>query len=118
MDRRTVDLNGGDRAGLCAERPDRLTCRCWATCWCRSKGEGVFGLTYSAKGAFAAPKVNVNPLSLATPGILRRMFEGPRRRRRAAGRRRDANATRPAAGQTVVLALPAPARSSSCRRPA
>jgi hypothetical protein len=40
------------------------------------KGEGVFGLTYSAKGTFAQPKVSVNPLSLAAPGILRHMFEG------------------------------------------
>ena len=40
------------------------------------KGEGMFGLTYSAKGPFAAPKISVNPLSLATPGILRRIFEG------------------------------------------
>jgi hypothetical protein len=40
------------------------------------KGEGMFGLTYSAKGAFNAPKLNVNPLSIAAPGILRRLFEG------------------------------------------
>jgi hypothetical protein len=40
------------------------------------KGEGVFGVTYAAKGSFGQPKVSVNPLSLAAPGILRRMFEG------------------------------------------
>ncbi len=40
------------------------------------KGEGMFGLTYSARGAFSLPKISVNPLSLATPGILRRIFEG------------------------------------------
>ena len=40
------------------------------------KGEGMFGLTYSAKGAFSSPKISVNPLSLAAPGILRRIFEG------------------------------------------
>jgi hypothetical protein len=40
------------------------------------KGEGVFGITYRAHGPFAQPKVSVNPLSLAAPGILRRMFEG------------------------------------------
>lgn len=39
------------------------------------KGEGMFGLTYSARGDFAAPKISVNPLSLAAPGILRRIFE-------------------------------------------
>jgi hypothetical protein len=40
------------------------------------KGEGVFGLTYAARGDFAAPKITVNPLSIAAPGILRRLFEG------------------------------------------
>lgn len=39
------------------------------------KGEGVVGLTYTARGAVKTPKVSVNPLSLAAPGILRRMFE-------------------------------------------
>jgi hypothetical protein len=40
------------------------------------KGEGVVGLGYWAKGSFERPQVSVNPLSLVTPGILRRMFEG------------------------------------------
>lgn len=40
------------------------------------KGEGVFGLGYYAKGPIDKPQVMVNPLSLMTPGILRRMFEG------------------------------------------
>jgi hypothetical protein len=40
------------------------------------QGEGVFGLTYSAKGPVKAPRVFVNPLSLATPGMLRRVFDG------------------------------------------
>ncbi len=40
------------------------------------KGEGVLGLGYSARGSFEKPQVSVNPLSLVTPGILRRMFEG------------------------------------------
>lgn len=39
------------------------------------KGEGVVGLGYSAKGSFDRPQVAVNPLSLVTPGILRRIFE-------------------------------------------
>ncbi len=39
------------------------------------KGEGMFGLTYSARGDYDAPKISVNPFSLATPGILRRIFE-------------------------------------------
>lgn len=42
------------------------------------KGEGIVGLGYYAKGAIDKPQVMVNPLSLVTPGILRRMFEaGP-----------------------------------------
>jgi hypothetical protein len=39
------------------------------------KGEGVVGLTYTAHGLLKSPKVAVNPLSLAAPGILRRIFE-------------------------------------------
>jgi hypothetical protein len=39
------------------------------------KGEGIVGLTYEMKGAIAEPSINVNPLSLLTPGILRRIFE-------------------------------------------
>jgi hypothetical protein len=41
------------------------------------KGEGVVGLGYQARGSFEKPQVRVNPLSLMTPGILRRMFETP-----------------------------------------
>jgi hypothetical protein len=40
------------------------------------KGEGVFGLSYTARGALDKPQVSVNPLSIVTPGILRRIFEG------------------------------------------
>jgi hypothetical protein len=40
------------------------------------KGEGVFGMTYSATGAPDEPNISVNPLSLLTPGIFRRIFEG------------------------------------------
>jgi hypothetical protein len=39
------------------------------------KGEGLVGITYQAKGSTKAPKVSVNPFSLAAPGILRRIFE-------------------------------------------
>ena len=39
------------------------------------KGEGMFAVSYAAKGSFSAPKISVNPLSIAAPGILRRMFE-------------------------------------------
>jgi hypothetical protein len=40
------------------------------------KGEGVFGMTYSAQGNADEPKISVNPLSMLTPGIFRRIFEG------------------------------------------
>jgi hypothetical protein len=40
------------------------------------KGEGIVGLGYQAKGSIDKPQVMVNPLSLVTPGILRRIFEG------------------------------------------
>ena len=40
------------------------------------KGEGVFGVTYSATGNADQPNIDVNPLSVLTPGILRRIFEG------------------------------------------
>ena len=44
------------------------------------QGEGIFGLTYTAKGDVDEPKVNINPLSALTPGIFRRIFEysGPK----------------------------------------
>lgn len=40
------------------------------------KGEGIFGITYSMSGNADAPDISVNPLSMLTPGILRRIFEG------------------------------------------
>jgi hypothetical protein len=39
-------------------------------------GEGIIGMTYSVSGNADEPKVNVNPLSLVTPGFLRQIFEG------------------------------------------
>ena len=39
-------------------------------------GEGVFGMTYSVKGNADQPDLSINPLSVLTPGILRRIFEG------------------------------------------
>lgn len=42
------------------------------------KGEGILGLTYQMRGEIAEPTILVNPLSMFTPGILRRIFEfGP-----------------------------------------
>lgn len=40
------------------------------------KGEGIFGVTYSLSGDAGHPDISTNPLSILTPGILRRIFEG------------------------------------------
>jgi hypothetical protein len=40
------------------------------------KGEGIIGVTYTLSGNIDEPKVSVNPLSMLTPGIFRRIFEG------------------------------------------
>ena len=41
------------------------------------KGGGIFAATYSMKGPTSDPDVSINPLSVLTPGILRRiLFEG------------------------------------------
>jgi AsmA-like C-terminal region len=48
------------------------------------RGEGVFGMTYSLNGPAAGPRVAVNPLSVITPGIFRRIFEPIAPRARAA----------------------------------
>jgi hypothetical protein len=41
------------------------------------KGEGVFGIDYSAKGSLEKPEISVNPLSALAPGALRKMFIDP-----------------------------------------
>ena len=49
------------------------------------KGEGIVGITYSLHGNMDDPSLSTNPLSVLTPGILRRIFEGtPRPPARAA----------------------------------
>ena len=40
------------------------------------KGEGILGVTYSLRGNLDEPTLSTNPLSVLTPGILRRIFEG------------------------------------------
>jgi AsmA-like C-terminal region len=40
------------------------------------KGEGIFGVTYSATGNADEPKISTNPASAFAPGILRRIFQG------------------------------------------
>ncbi len=40
------------------------------------KGEGVIGMSYSISGDADKPQISMNPLSVLTPGIFRRIFEG------------------------------------------
>ena len=39
------------------------------------KEKGLFGLTFRIRGAATEPTIEVNPLSIVAPGILRRIFE-------------------------------------------
>ncbi len=41
------------------------------------KGEGLFGFNYSLRGTASDPKVQVNPLSVLTPGFIRDIFRRP-----------------------------------------
>jgi len=41
------------------------------------KGEGLFGFAYKLRGTAADPQVNVNPLSILTPGMFRELFRAP-----------------------------------------
>lgn len=43
----------------------------------RQKGEGLFSFTYKMRGPAANPSVNVNPLSILTPGVFRNIFRQP-----------------------------------------
>ena len=36
--------------------------------------EGIFAINYDANGPWDEPKIQVNPLSLLTPGIIRNIF--------------------------------------------
>lgn len=38
------------------------------------RGEGVFGFNYSLRGTAEDPKIDVNPLSILTPGMFREIF--------------------------------------------
>ena len=42
------------------------------------KGEGLFGFAYSLRGTAGDPQVQVNPLSILTPGMFREIFRAPR----------------------------------------
>ena len=41
------------------------------------KGEGLVGFNYTLKGTSNAPQVQVNPLSIFTPGMFREIFRRP-----------------------------------------
>lgn len=41
------------------------------------RGEGLFGFNYRLTGRADAPKINVNPLSILTPGMFRELFRRP-----------------------------------------
>jgi hypothetical protein len=41
------------------------------------KGEGLFGFAFGLKGTAAEPDVQVNPLSILTPGMFRELFRAP-----------------------------------------
>lgn len=41
------------------------------------RGEGLVGFNYTLRGTAADPRVEVNPLSLLTPGMFREMFRRP-----------------------------------------
>ena len=41
------------------------------------RGEGLVGMNYALRGTAAAPDVDVNPLSVLTPGVFRRLFRRP-----------------------------------------
>jgi hypothetical protein len=41
------------------------------------KGEGLVGFNYNLRGTSSDPKVQVNPLSIFTPGMFREIFRRP-----------------------------------------
>lgn len=41
------------------------------------RGEGLFGFNYALRGTADAPEVQVNPLSILTPGMFREIFRRP-----------------------------------------
>ena len=71
------------------------------------KGEGIFGVTYSATGNMEQPNISTNPLSMLAPGIFRRIFQGhiptsATRRPTMRRRRRRPQAQAPHAGQPLA----------------
>jgi hypothetical protein len=70
------------------------------------KGEGVFGVTYSMKGPLEDPTLTVNPLSVLTPGILRRIVEFKTPEAPPQEPEEQPQATAPAPPQTAAPAPP------------
>jgi len=67
-------------------------------------GEGIIGMTYTLSGNADEPHISVNPLSLVTPGILRRIFEG----RMPNAANAPSNAKPPTTQATPAPSTPAP----------
>lgn len=42
------------------------------------EGEGMFAVTYRVEGSTDEPKITINRLTVLAPGILRKIFEGPK----------------------------------------
>jgi uncharacterized protein DUF3971/AsmA-like protein len=68
------------------------------------EGEGIFGMTYSVKGNADQPSVSVNPLSVLTPGIFRRIFQG----KMPTAAQAPSNAPQPAAPPAPAPSTPKP----------
>ncbi len=89
------------------------------------QGEGIFGVTYSATGNMEQPNISTNPLSMLTPGILRRIFQGhiPTKNDAPTNKpctaRRCGHAATAGPGHSAQAAAPIkpvlPVRASSCR---
>jgi hypothetical protein len=41
------------------------------------RGEGLIGFNFNLNGTAEAPRVQVNPLSILTPGMFRELFRRP-----------------------------------------
>jgi hypothetical protein len=83
------------------------------------RGEGVFGMTYSINGHAGEPRVFVNPMSVLTPGILRRIFEPVPEREDGAARETGggAHSFNPAGSTPIAPDPTTPAREVATATP-
>jgi len=74
------------------------------------KGEGVFAAIYSATGNADEPKIDVNPLSVVLPGLLRQIFQGhiPNATNAPSNQAPSTQPANPATAQSSPAATPAP----------